>query len=67
MAVYGAVIAPEGESSTEKLLDDMSENVESDRKMGRNERPSSRYSREMESETGEDWGGPGRSRPGGDW
>ena len=67
MAVYGAVIAPEGESSTGKLLDDMSENVKSDMRMGRNERPSSRYSREMESETGEDWDGPGSTRPGGDW
>lgn len=60
-------ITGEGEDSTSKLLDDMSENVKADMRMGRSERPSSRYSREMESETGEDWGGPGRSRPGGDW
>jgi hypothetical protein len=57
----------EGEQDTGKLLDDMSEKIKGDMRMGRGESLSSRYAREMESETGEDWGGPSNPRPGGDW
>jgi phage terminase large subunit-like protein len=66
MACYGAVTAPEG-SDTEKLLDDMSENVKADMRMGRNKRLSSQYDEEMRNEADEDWGGASGSTPRGDW
>lgn len=45
------------EQDTGKLLDEMSEKIKGDMRTGRGESISSRYSREMESETGKDWGG----------
>ncbi len=66
MASYGAVTAPEG-SDTGKLLDDMSDNVKNDMRMGRSKRLSAQYDEEMGSEAGEDWGGASGSTPRGDW
>jgi len=50
-----------------KLLDDMSDNIKADMRMGRSKRLSSRYAEEMESEADEDWGGGSGETPRGDW
>lgn len=65
-SIYEATREGEQED-TGKLLDEMSENVKNDMRMGRSKRLSSQYAEEMESEAGEDWGGANGSTPRGDW
>jgi len=60
-AVCGSIFEAtrEGEQNTGKLLDDISENIKADRRMGRNRRLSSQYDEEMREEADQDWNGPG--------
>jgi len=56
----------EGEQDIGKLLDDMSENVKNQMRMGRSKRLSSQYDDEMRGFADQDWGGPGdQTKP--DW
>ena len=60
-------ITLEGEPNTSEALDDMSENVKNQYRMGRNKRLSAQYDEEIQSEADEDWGGASDSTPRGDW
>jgi len=59
----------EGESNTEKLLDEMSENIKNDMRIGRNKRLSSQYVDDIgDVRNPSGWNGPpGNPKPGGDW
>ncbi|MBA7524642.1 hypothetical protein ES705_16783 [subsurface metagenome] len=57
----------EKQEDTGKLLDDMSDNVKADMRMGRSKRLSSQYDEEMRNEADEDWGGASGETPRGDW
>lgn len=54
-------ITGEEESSVSEMLDDMSENVKADMRMGRSKRLSAQYAEEMDSLADRDYQGPGSS------
>jgi hypothetical protein len=69
-AVSGSIYEATREEKQEdvaKLLDDMSDKVKDDMRIGRSKRLSAQYDEEMGSEAGEDWGGASGSTPRGDW